>query len=118
MKVFIPVVDVGDNHGTRCNRNSLIGVPINDIDVFVAFRRKDHCELTSVRCENLWKKRAHLKWWTRRQLTLGLRLKIGLVLHDFYQAVPEAFNFTPHQRHENTNVFHLCEVSLYFKFEA
>ena len=49
---FVPEVQVGHDHFAGGNRDSLVCVTVDDIDVFVAFRRQDHGKLTAVFAEN------------------------------------------------------------------
>ncbi len=54
MKVFVPVVNVGDDHGPGGDGNSLVGVAVDDVDVLVALGRQDHGELPAVGGKDLY----------------------------------------------------------------
>jgi len=53
VKIFIPVVDVGDDHGSGGDGDPLVRVSVDDVDVLVALRGQDHGELAAVSCEDL-----------------------------------------------------------------
>ena len=50
--VLVPEVQVGDHHLSGGDGHPLVGVPVDDVDVFVAFGGQDHCELSAVFSEN------------------------------------------------------------------
>ncbi len=54
VKVFVPVVNVGDDHGPGGDGNSLVGVAVDDVDVLVALGRQDHGELPAVGGKDLY----------------------------------------------------------------
>lgn len=45
---FIPMINVGDNHSSAGDWNSLVGVSVDNIDLLVAIGRKGHGEAPSI----------------------------------------------------------------------
>ncbi len=60
MEVLVPVVDVSDGHGSRGDGDSFVGVPVDNVDVLVALRRKDHGELATILSKHLQKKSTNI----------------------------------------------------------
>ena len=48
MVLFVPVVKVEDDHLSRGDGDSLVGVSVDDVNVFVVVGRQNHGELPAV----------------------------------------------------------------------